>query len=536
MRLKILSFLLFTAPWAFSQSRIQPAISPNGIVNAGSYIAAGFANHGIARGSLFLIFGSNLGPDTLVQATTYPLAGTDGLAGTRVHIDAGGYSAFALMVYTSATQVAAMLPSNAPEGDATITLNYNNLTSNPIVIHVVRSAFGMFTVNQGGSGPAILQNFVSAGQTPVNTLTTPATPGQTVILWGTGLGPVTGDEGGGPLPGALPYLDTLYVGGIPATVRYAGRSGCCVAVDQVVFDVPAGVSGCYVPVVAMSGGLVSNFGTIAIAASGSTCDDPLSFRTAALATLQRTGRLRVGQVSLSHESAPGTLNGTNTLSGTFAAYTPQTLMTAFPVNPSLGSCYATQSLIAPNPAVPPQGESLNAGPGITSTGPSGALPAAQIGSGKYLGSASPADLLAGPYALTSSGGADVGALQSNFTVAAPGQWTNTSDYTAPIATGQPLTFRWTGGDPNGSVRVQITASSTTLSTSIVCNAPATAGSLTVPAYATRLLVQGGATISMTFSGASSSFAASGLDVGVITSGTSAILQTSFRTPPATAPL
>jgi hypothetical protein len=60
--------------------------------------------------------------------------------------------------------------------------------------------------------------------------------------------------------------------------------------------------------------------------------------------------------------------------------------------------------------------------------------------------------------------------------------------------------------------------------------------LTVPAYETRLLVQGGGTISMTFSGASTSFTASGLDVGVITSGTSAILQTSFRTPVATAPL
>ena len=93
-----------------------------------------------------------------------------------------------------------MLPSNAPEGDATITLNYNNLTSNPIVIHVVRSAFGMFTVNQGGSGPAILQNFVSATQTPVNTLTTPATTGQTVILWGTGLGPVAGTREAVPCP------------------------------------------------------------------------------------------------------------------------------------------------------------------------------------------------------------------------------------------------------------------------------------------------------------------------------------------------
>src|ERR1051326_3186104 len=195
MRLTIVSILLAASPAL--ASLIQPAIAPQGVVNAASNIAPGFANHGIGRGSLFLIFGNYLGPDTLVQAASYPLAGSDGLAGTRVHIDARGYSGYALMVYTSHHQVAAHLPSDAPEGDATLTLNYNNLTSNPVVIHIVRSAFGIFTFNQGGSGPAIAQNFVSAAQTPVNHLLAPAIPGQTVILWRTGLGPVNGNEAGG---------------------------------------------------------------------------------------------------------------------------------------------------------------------------------------------------------------------------------------------------------------------------------------------------------------------------------------------------
>src|SRR5579863_3524979 len=135
MRFTIVSFLLAAAPAA--ASLIQPAIAPQGVVNAASYIAPGFANHGIARGSLFLIFGNYLGPDTLAQATSYPLATSDGLAGTHVHLDSAGYSADALMVYTSNHQVAAIVPSDAPEGDATLTLNYNNLTSNPVVIHIV---------------------------------------------------------------------------------------------------------------------------------------------------------------------------------------------------------------------------------------------------------------------------------------------------------------------------------------------------------------------------------------------------------------
>jgi uncharacterized protein (TIGR03437 family) len=39
-----------------------------------------------------------------------------------------------------------------------------------------------------------LQNFVSATSVPINAPTVAAKPGQTIILWGTGLGPVTGGD------------------------------------------------------------------------------------------------------------------------------------------------------------------------------------------------------------------------------------------------------------------------------------------------------------------------------------------------------
>jgi hypothetical protein len=47
-------------------------------------------------------------------------------------------------------------------------------------------------------------------------------------------------------------------------------SGCCAGVDQISFDVPSGVSGCYVPVAAVTNGVVSNFGTISVAALATT--------------------------------------------------------------------------------------------------------------------------------------------------------------------------------------------------------------------------------------------------------------------------
>ncbi len=532
MRPVIVSILLAATAAGFDQSPLQPAIAPDGVVNAASYISRGFTNQGIARGSLFLIFGEHLGPDTLTQAGSFPLPGGDGLAGTQVHINTGTYTGYALMVYTSAGQVAAILPSNVPEGDAILTLNYRNLGSNAVVIHVVRSAFGAFTLNQAGTGQAIVQKFISQAQTPLNNLLASATPGQTMILWGTGLGPVNGDEASGPLPGALSYLDALYVGGQPANVRFAGRSGCCAGIDQVIFDVPAGVSGCYVPVVAVTNGLVSNSSTIAVSSTGNACDDPLSFRATDLATLQRNGRLRVGTIQLLNQTPAGASAGSATLSGSFISYTPQTLMMApAAVNPSAGACYMTQSVVNSDPSLLPHGDALNAGFNFMTSGPSGSFVANWVSPGNYMSDVAPTALRAGIYAVSGAGGPDIGPLQANFTVAPAVQWTNAGDYPAMVRTGQPMTFRWTGGDSSGFVTIRIASASVTLSTSIVCNLPASLGTFTVPDYLTRTIIQGPGTISLGSFNTPASFSAAGLDVGDFTAQSSTVVQTSFQLPP-----
>jgi len=166
----------------------QPKVG--GIVNAASYIQPGLPNYGIAQGSIFVVFGSNMGPAQLAQAG-FPLPSAAGLAGTSVQIMVSGVTVNAFMIYTSATQLAAILPSNTPTGAGTLTVTFNGQKSDPVPIQVVASAFGVFTLNQAGSGPAIVQNFV-AGATalPINGLAESATPNQTLILYGTGLGKV----------------------------------------------------------------------------------------------------------------------------------------------------------------------------------------------------------------------------------------------------------------------------------------------------------------------------------------------------------
>jgi uncharacterized protein (TIGR03437 family) len=529
MPLKILSLFLLVVAAVHSAS---PQIAPNGVVNAASYLTAAFPNYGLARGTLFLVFGAGLGPQNLVSAA-FPLSAADGLAGTRVLLSVGGYSAACPMVYTSLTQVAAIVPSNAPEGDGTLVVAYQNLASASFPVHIVHSAFGIFTLNQAGAGPAILQNFVSQTSTPVNTLMTSAHPGQTVILWGTGLGPATGDETAGPIPGALPFVDNLFVGGQPASVRYAGRSGCCAGVDQIVFDVPAGVTGCYVPVGVQTGGVIGNFGTISISAAGNECDDPLSFRAADLAALERNGILRTGQATLGGNIAFGDSIGELSLTASFLSYDAQTLIAALaPLNPSPGGCYLSAVKMNADLSGLPHGTGLDAGATITANGPTGNLIATDISAGNYAMPGSPGNLAPGNYRFAGVGGLTVGAFQSTLNVVSAMQWTNAGAFkSGTVSTGQPLTVTWTGGDPNGYVALQIASANAMYSAGIQCNAPAAAGSFTVPAYLMGTVFQSTGSISLTSVSARSPISAPGLDAGGITVANTTLVQANFQAPP-----
>jgi len=58
------------------------------------------------------------------------------------------------------------------------------------------------------------------------------------------------------------------VGDRYARVAYRGRSGCCAGIDQIVFETPAGIEGCQVPINIEAGGVQSNNGSVAISSAG----------------------------------------------------------------------------------------------------------------------------------------------------------------------------------------------------------------------------------------------------------------------------
>jgi uncharacterized protein (TIGR03437 family) len=255
-----------------------PGPAVNTVVNSASNATPGFPNGGVAPGSVVVAYGHLLGPATLTLASGY--SWTKMLAGTSAKVTVGGQSVDLLLYYTSANQIAGLLPSSTPIGNGTITVTYNNQTGAPSPITVVPNNFGVYTVPQNGSGPGIVTfaDYTLVSQTRDANCGSPQTscgaanPGETLIIWGTGLGAVTGDEASGPLPGDMPNVPVqVFVGGISAKVLYRGRSGCCVGEDQIAFVVPDNLTGCLVPLAIQINNRVSNYSTISVAPSGRAC-------------------------------------------------------------------------------------------------------------------------------------------------------------------------------------------------------------------------------------------------------------------------
>lgn len=270
---KLFFFAAMLASGAASAQTI-PSILPRGVVNAASFTPAGLPGGAVAQGSIFSIFGQNIGPGTAAQVFRFPLENT--LSGVSIEVRQGATRIAAIPLFVSAGQVNALMPSNAPTGIVTLVLTYNGQASAPIAIEVARHAPGVFTATGAGMGWGSLQNFVSQGLTPANSSEDTIKPGQLGILWLTGMGPISGADNVAPPTGNLPYPVQVYVGGKQATrVDYSGRAPGISGLDQIVFAVPNDApQGCFVPVFVVVNGSTSNSTTVAIERDGRPCSDP----------------------------------------------------------------------------------------------------------------------------------------------------------------------------------------------------------------------------------------------------------------------
>jgi len=536
-----IAFLIAVASPALLFPQAGSIYPRGGLLNAASFAAPGLPHGSIARGSEFSIFGLGLGPASS-PTLAFPLSTS--LGGVTISVFQGATSVNAIPVFVSPTQINAIMPSNAPLGLASVQVTFNTFTTNPAPVRIVNSSFGIYTATGLGLGPGILQNFNSATDQPINAPSLAAKPGQTVTLWGTGLGPVSYADNIPPTGANLPTQTEVFVGGKLARPLYNGRSPCCSGNDQIVFAVPADAPlGCYVPVfVRTEGKIVSNSVTMAITADGSPCSEPANPFTAPLLKGGNIGYVELRR-SVGHDlltlSTPidyttdhSLLNFRREKGGTFA-FNPKLSL------PPAGSCtvYTTIGDIRVSGnllGTSPTGRFLDPGPSFTVNGPNGGsrkivppqpprVQAAQLGrSFPAAGLFSNAILEPGPIAVSSAGGPDVGPI--SVTLNNPGilTWSN-RDQISAIDRTQPLTITWTGA-PAGTP-VEITGGafdrSKNASAMFLCIAPADTTSFTVPGYILSSLPPGpnsvspaGGYLTVGALNAPATFSATGLDVGV----------------------
>ena len=516
-----LGFLLAClAASALAQPRVDA------LQNNYSYLLPDNPNYGIARGSIFVIYGRNLAnSSTGLQSSSTPPFLQTLLEGVSARVTVNGVTTSVIWYYVTPNQSGGILPSATPAGDGTIVVTNNGQTSNAAPIRVVDSAFGVLTLNGTGTGAAAVYdavfNFLGASNS--------AKPGDAIQLFGTGLGPTTGSEVMQEPPVDLTSIPiTAEIAGAPATVLFRGR--IFPGLDQINVMIPnaapaaavqqgSNLFGCNVPITINIGAYASNVSTIPIAPNGGACtpsggggQGSTSDLTISQAERQQwiaAGIYRQGGVGLTRQASytitdevltgatTTTLLTSDVLSATFNSIAGSDLPNLLSGNPFpgvftpvAGACAVTQGT-PPNPLPNLVYSSLDAGPSVAVEGPSGVASAPRMSSAggisyaATVGAGVGADFLAqGTYRISGPGGPDVGAYSGNLRIAPDLVWTNRASG-AVVDRSQPLTVTWTGGEPTTLVSLQGTSTvvnnGVVTSASFTCWANNPDGRLTVPA-------------------------------------------------------
>jgi uncharacterized protein (TIGR03437 family) len=224
--------------------------------NGASFVA----NGPLAPGSIVSAFWQNPAAST-AQATMLPLSTS--LGGVQLSIGGRNVPLF----YASATQVNAQIPldvtpNSSPSASFTVTVAGSSAFTAPQTLTIAPASPGIF-LTQG-------QGVIQDANGVLISSSNPASAGQVVVIYTTGLGAVDQSVAlGAPAPGSPPANVTtpvqVTIGGQSGTVQFAGLTPGLVGLYQVNVVVPAGVTpGSAVPVVIVQNNVSSNLAPMVV--------------------------------------------------------------------------------------------------------------------------------------------------------------------------------------------------------------------------------------------------------------------------------
>jgi uncharacterized protein (TIGR03437 family) len=255
---------VYTATYSLTAASTAPQPTISAVVNGATFAP------GIEAGSWVTIQGKNLTTAANCDPSSpgpgcRTWSSSDFTNGTPITLDnvsatIGGKAAF--VYYISPTQINVQAPDiNA--GDVVVTVTNANGTSNSVTVTAADFAPGFFQTGQYAI--ATHQNGTLVAPASVIPGATPAARGETVILWGTGFGPVTPSVAAGQTPSqaignALAYASAspnITIGGVTATTVGAALNPSALGLHQIAVAVPNGAQSGDQPIVANSAGKTS---------------------------------------------------------------------------------------------------------------------------------------------------------------------------------------------------------------------------------------------------------------------------------------
>jgi uncharacterized protein (TIGR03437 family) len=245
-------------PPAFAQNASRPVV--DAVVTASAF---GAFNGVAAPGSYVEIYGSNLAGTTRTWTTGDFRGNTSPTVLDGVTVTINGTAAF--VNYVSPIQINIQIPDSIPTGGvAAVVVSYQGASSNA-------ASLTMHAQEPGLLAPASFQvggrqyvaaihsaggSFVANGSVP-GVPASPAVSGETLIFYGTGFGPVRQGAVAGQIAvgqTALAGSFAMTIGGIGATVQYAGLAPGLVGLYQFNVVVPANLPSGDLPVAIALGG------------------------------------------------------------------------------------------------------------------------------------------------------------------------------------------------------------------------------------------------------------------------------------------
>jgi uncharacterized protein (TIGR03437 family) len=238
----------------------KPAVSPGGVVSASAF--GEFTS--VSPGSWIEIYGSNLAVGTQSWAASdfNGVNAPTSLNGTSVTI--GGQAAF--IGFISPGQVNALVPSNIATGMLSMTVTVGSLTSAAYNINVnpVQPGFDAPpSFNIGGIQYVVALFADGTYVLPVGAIaglpSRPAQPGDEIVLYGIGFGPVTPNIPAGQLVQEANQMESAFsmsIGGAPVTnLPYSGLAPSYTGLYQFNMVVPANPGSGAVPLTFTVGGV-----------------------------------------------------------------------------------------------------------------------------------------------------------------------------------------------------------------------------------------------------------------------------------------